>query len=270
MANKKELLKLMKKDLVHGSSWYFDRALELLNDTDLDDLPENLENIKMLRPMGTLANIVAVLQNTKNMQELNIKIENLKKYRINATKKLKKVLSELELRSFITISYSAAVLALLEVSRPDHIYLMESRPGSETRKALIEYAKYADIKVVPDSAIWEFIEKSEAVIIGADGIYSAGFAINKVGSRPLISCAKMLNVPVYVVIESYKSSDTAPPTITETDFRYSGQRIKVPLFEKIPLNEINYLITESGIFTDPEPSDIKHMHDQFIRSVNSI
>ncbi|MEM0160735.1 MAG: hypothetical protein QW258_04755 [Thermoplasmata archaeon] len=270
MRKKEELLELMKKDLIHGSSWYFDRTLELLKDTDLDDLAENLKAIKILRPMGALTNIVEVLQNTKDVRELKIKIENLKKYRINAKEDLKKIVSKLEFRSFITISYSSAILSLLEISRPHHVYLMESRPGSEVRKALKEYSKYADIRVVPDSAIWGFIEKSDLVIIGADGIYSGGFVINKIGSRPLISCAKMLNVPIYVVMESYKASDTDPSIITEMDFRYFGHSINVPLFEKVPLSEISYLITESGIFADPKPSDIKHMHDHFIHSVTSI
>ncbi|MGC8497135.1 MAG: hypothetical protein ACP5NL_03955 [Thermoplasmata archaeon] len=268
MKNKTETLELMKKDLIHGSSWYFDRALELLKDTGIEDLPENLEAIKMFRPMGTLANIVEALQGTKDEQELKIKIENLKKYRTNAKNGLKKIAAKLEFRSFITISYSSAILSLLEISSPDRIYLMESRPGSEARKALKEYSRYSEISVVPDSAICGFIEKSGSVIIGADGIYSAGFAINKIGSRPLILCAKTLNVPVYVAMESYKACNAGPSTVTETDFRYCGQGIKVPLFEKIPLTEISHLITDAGIFADPKPSDIKHMHDHFIWSIS--
>jgi translation initiation factor eIF-2B subunit delta len=270
MAKKKGLLELMQKDLIHGASWYFEMAIKFLESTGGNNLAENIEAIRHLRPMGSLTNLIELLQDVRNEGEFSKKISNLKKYRINAENDLKIILSKLGFRSFITISHSAALLSLLEVRSPKSMYLMESRPGSEARRALTEYSKYTEVIIVPDSAICVFIEKSDAVIFGADGIYSAGFAINKIGSRPLAACAKMQKVPVYVIMETYKACDTEPSFDTERDFRYSGKSIKVPLFEKIPLNEIDYLITETGIFTNPTQSDVKHMHDHFIQSVREI
>ena len=42
------------------------------------------------------------------------------------------------------------------------------------------------------------------VLLGAEGVVESGGIINKIGTSTIGLCAKMLNKPVYVAVESFK------------------------------------------------------------------
>ena len=48
------------------------------------------------------------------------------------------------------------------------------------------------------------MEKIDFVLLGAEGVVESGGIINKIGTTTISLCAKMLNKPVYVAVESFK------------------------------------------------------------------
>lgn len=262
---KTDLLEKMEKDRVHGSSWYFDMALAVLEKATPETLQQILQSLSKLRPMGSLTNIVSAFKNLATEEQIHGEILRLKNYRETARQNINKHLKNLHFEALITISYSSAVLSLLKYGAVDKVYLMESRPGTECRKALKEYSKYAKTVIVPDSAICVYMELANAAVIGADAVYSAGILVNKIGSRPLVACANMLHVPAYAIAESYKASDVYAGISEYIEFKYAGQSMKISMFEKIELQKINYLISDIGIFKNPENDAVVKMHENFLK-----
>jgi translation initiation factor eIF-2B subunit alpha len=58
--------------------------------------------------------------------------------------------------------------------------------------------------VILDAAMGLVMERVDFVLLGAEGVVESGGIINKVGTASLCLCAKMLNKPVYVAVESFK------------------------------------------------------------------
>jgi translation initiation factor 2B subunit (eIF-2B alpha/beta/delta family) len=111
------------------------------------------------------------------------------------------------------------------------------------------------------------MEESEVIVFGADGIYSDGFIVNKIGSRSLVACGSMLKVPIYVISESYKASKVCPCNLKVIDYEIFGHSTRIPLFEKLELEKINFLVTNVGIYPNPKSADIINIHNHFIQSV---
>lgn len=256
-----ELLKSMKTDFVHGSSWYYEMSIQYIEKYKgkMDDAIEKLADI---RPgMASISNVIEAISIAKNKNDFNLIINNLKNYGKNARKKISENL--IEANTVITISNSSAVKDILMASKVKKIYLMESVPGNESENAVKELSKFADAIVIPDSSIFQFIEFSDCAIIGFDGIYSAGYLTNKVGTFPLIYISNYLGVPTIAVGESYKATDGYPPPPLKIN--YKG--INIGLFDKIPLSFISELITDTGIIKNPSPQDVIKMKNYFIQTI---
>ena len=58
--------------------------------------------------------------------------------------------------------------------------------------------------VILDAAIGMIMERVDFVLLGAEGVVESGGIINKIGTSSVGFCAKMLNKPVYVAVESFK------------------------------------------------------------------
>ncbi len=267
MKNRMEkIIDLMKKDLKHGSSWYFDKAIELLSEVEFEDLGRVYKELDSIRPMATLSNISEVIGKLHNKYELKMAIDHLKNYRQKSSKNIELFLRKLNIRSFVTISFSSAVLTLIKNAKPDLVYLMESRPGNEVGAAFREYSKHVDTRVIPDSSICSFIEKVDAVVIGADGIYGNGI-VNKIGSACLVACGSMLGQPVYAIAESYKAGIECPPLSYEVKYACLKKTVKIPLFEKVNWEKVNYLVTDIGIYADPVPAMMTEIRGHFIHGM---
>jgi len=258
-------IEVMENDLNHGSSWYMDKALELLSLVEFKDLKKVIDRVSSIRPMATLSNIAEVISKVKNDYELKVAINRLKKYKSNANKSLKTYLKNLKIKIFVTISFSSAVLSLIKNSKIDTVYLMESKPGNELDKAFTEYSKYSNVYIIPDSSICFFIQKSDAVVTGSDGIYKE-YIVNKIGTKTLVECATNLKHPVYAICESYKAGIESPSLDYFIDYTTFEKTLKIPLFEKVELKKINYLVTNIGIYKNPKNSTISEIRNDFIRN----
>jgi translation initiation factor eIF-2B subunit alpha len=58
--------------------------------------------------------------------------------------------------------------------------------------------------VILDAAVGLVMEKIDLVFLGAEAVVESGGIINKIGTSSICLCAKMLNKPVYVAVESFK------------------------------------------------------------------
>ncbi len=171
----------------------------------------------------------------------------------------------------MTISYSSAVKITLSRWGGkcfDTLYIMESRPGSETSQAIKDYSSYVNNVVpIPDSAIAHFARDVNYVISGADGLYSDGYFLNKVGTETLFIVAHRFDANAVVIAESYKAVIGGVEEVYSVDFNLNGLSVQIPLFDKVPLDLVDYLITDLNIIKRPKPEDIEKLRELLISNV---
>ncbi|MEM0123207.1 MAG: hypothetical protein QXI38_01725 [Conexivisphaerales archaeon] len=259
--NAEELLEVMKKDFVHGSSWYYEMAIEYI-EKYVGNINIALANLSDVKPgMASISNIIEVASKSLSNNSLKEVISNLRAFGKLARKRISENL--IEANTVITISNSLAVKELLMASGIKRIYLMESIPGNEVQTAKTELSKFADVTVIPDSSVSQFIEFSDYAVIGFDGLYSSGYLTNKVGSLSLVCISNYLKLPVVAVGESYKATEGFPPPSLKVD--YKG--VDIGLFERVPLSLISELITDIGSKKEIEPNNIIDIKNYFIKTI---
>lgn len=64
--------------------------------------------------------------------------------------------------------------------------------------------------VILDAAVGYYMERVDIVLVGAEAVVTNGGIINKIGTYPIAVCAREVNKPFYVVVESYKFSRLYP------------------------------------------------------------
>lgn len=109
-----------------------------------------------------------------------------------------------------------------------------------------------------DSAARVALKKADMMMIGADAITSDGKVINKIGSEMFAEIANKLDVPVYILTDSWKFDPLSikgyEEKIEERDKKEvwskspKGVRISNLAFEKIHPSLITGIISELGIF----------------------
>jgi len=140
------------------------------------------------------------------------------------------------------------------------VFNTETRPLYQGRKTAKELSR-AGIKVTmfTDSALATAMEKEDKndkefvtkVFIGADALLKEGI-INKVGSRTIAELAKINNIPVYVVADSWKFTEKKVP-IEERKLNEvwdkAPRKIKIrnPAFEFVPKKYLDGIVSELGI-----------------------
>jgi translation initiation factor eIF-2B subunit alpha len=75
-------------------------------------------------------------------------------------------------------------------------------------------------KIILDSAVGAVMEQVDIVIMGAEGVMENGGIINKIGTYQIALCAKALQRPFYVAVESYKFARMYP--LSQTDIQTLG------------------------------------------------
>ncbi|OGU72537.1 MAG: hypothetical protein A2V93_10505 [Ignavibacteria bacterium RBG_16_34_14] len=114
-------------------------------------------------------------------------------------------------KKIVTLSNSktvAEILKKLNKQRKIYVTIGESRPQFEGRimtKALLK--QKIKVEIVVDALLQNVVEKSDAVIIGADIVLSNGDVVNKIGSRGLAIACKYFQKPFYVLATSDKFSN---------------------------------------------------------------
>jgi len=142
------------------------------------------------------------------------------------------------------------------------VYNTETRPLFQGRKTSIELSN-AGIKVTQfiDSSAGIALSKAQdkeektnpvnIVMLGADALTKKGI-INKVGSATIAKLAKMENIPVYIVADSWKFTKENLPleqrNLNEIwDNAPKSIKVKNPAFEFVEKKYISKIITEFGI-----------------------
>ncbi len=150
----------------------------------------------------------------------------------------------------------------------DVLYVMESKPGNEIYQAIKDYSNYVgNVIPIPDSSIAHFMRDANYVLSGADGLYSDGYFINKVGTETLFIVAHRFDVSTIVIAESYKASSGGANEVYMIDFNVDDVSVQVPLFDEVPLDLVDYLITDLGIIKKPKPEDVENLRELLINNV---
>ena len=160
---------------------------------------------------------------------------------------------------FVTISFSGSVLAVLEAvrrTRPVEVVCSESRPANEGRALAARLAAGGiPVTCVLDAAIGQSLAAADAVLVGADAI-TAGWFVNKAGTKMLAAAASTQGVPVYVVASRDKfacAGVAARLTLGEGSpadvWRDPppGVVVRNVCFETIPFDLVRRLITDDGV-----------------------
>lgn len=265
-----ESIKELKKDYVHGSTWYFEKIASLLANIGDDEIGVLRKILADIRPgMAAISNISEILSmtNYSSVSEIRNIGSKLLGYRAESSTSLINEFANLELDSAITISFSSAVASLIDHTHIKHLILLRSSPGAEWVAALKKYSSSCEATVIPDSTMFYFLKKVDSVVIGTDGMFSDGYIINKIGSYPLCLCAVQLRKKVIAVSESFKASSNRQEKISEKVGKIGKKRIKLPIFEEVPLHMIDLLITDLGSFKAPQPGIITSLHNRFIKKI---
>jgi translation initiation factor 2B subunit (eIF-2B alpha/beta/delta family) len=159
----------------------------------------------------------------------------------------------------VTLSHSGSVLAVLEAlhnARSVQVSCGEGRPALEGR-ALAERLAASGITVTctTDAALGEALTSADAVLVGADAV-TAGWFLNKVGTRMLAAAAAAEGVPLYVVASRDKFASAAvaarlsvregAPTEVWHD-PPPGVAVRNLYFERTPLDAVTGVISDVGL-----------------------
>jgi translation initiation factor eIF-2B subunit delta len=104
------------------------------------------------------------------------------------------------------ISYSSSILKVLQKNSDFdfEIIVLESRPLLEGRTTAKFLSKYFKTSLIIDAAMGKFIEQVDLVLIGVDSILRDGAIINKIGTYPLATLAKLNNIDLFAIGDSFK------------------------------------------------------------------
>jgi len=236
------------EELIRGATWFLERAIEELSKSR--NPLEDVERIRSKRPGMAPLEILWLLikENEKNILKI---LNNLKKYIIESKEKLNNNINNFDIcpNYVATISFSRAVVEFIRSKSRciKRLYLMESKPGVEFNAALAEYSRHVRVIPLPDSAIGAF--EYDYVVIGLDGFFR-DYAVNKVGTLPLLLTAKERGAETIAVFESYKICPCNAPEPYKLSLEYNGIRVEIPLFDLFKHKLLNYLITDFGISKD--------------------
>jgi translation initiation factor eIF-2B subunit alpha len=119
-------------------------------------------------------------------------------------------------------------------------------------------------QLVMSCAIASAIETTNFCIVGAELVTENGGIVNKLGTFALALCAKALNKPFYVAVESYKFSRMSPLTqrdvtdLVEDDCLSGvpdGVDARYTPIDLTPAEYISLLFTDIGVLTPPAVSE---------------
>ena len=170
------------------------------------------------------------------------------------------VLENYDVKWVMINSYSATVLEVLKaLHRRGNltVTVAESLPmgeGAMFAEALINCG--IKIEIICDSMVFEWMDKADAFICGADMVGPLGI-FNKMGSRAIATAANLTSKKVLVVCDSMK---ICPVNVKKFIVKKepTGKDVfrSIQMFELFPLNMISSVITESGAFNASKLNDL--------------
>lgn len=158
------------------------------------------------------------------------------------------------LKSFTTISFSKTLLDIIKIRIKEKnnikVFVLESRPMLEGRKFALELSKLnVNVTLVVDAFMCYAVKNSSAILIGADQILMNGNVVNKIGSFPLVVCAKEFNKRFYVIADKTKfvnKSKFIPNSFQDSEVYKTKKNITIinQYFEEIPSKFITKILTD--------------------------
>ncbi len=169
-----------------------------------------------------------------------------------------------ECEVILTLAYSRTVYAVLEElfqHNPDlSVVVFEARPYLEGRRMAEALAQLGvAVTLTVDAAMGYYMDVASAVLTGAEAVSLQGSFVNRVGTRPLMTCAHAHGVPSYVAAETVK---ILPPTLraesvsavvgAPEEFALGwtppeGVEVSCILYEPTPDRLVTAYITEEGV-----------------------
>lgn len=157
-----------------------------------------------------------------------------------------------------TLSRSGTALAALRRAGVP-VVVGESRPGREGVAAAESLAGGGrEVTLVTDAALPGAFADGTAVpdaasaLVGADGVLPDGAVVNKTGSRALALAADDAGRPFRAVAarDKVRPDGAVPPESGDAAAVYGGDapvRTAVPLFERVPAELVDGVVTEAGV-----------------------
>jgi len=210
-------------------------------------------------------------QNNQNYQECKARIIERGEWFLSESLKYRKQIAHLADRFIRTDKvimlhgYSrvinACCLFAAEQGKLFDVVVTEGRPdfsGFRTAKELVKAG--IPVTVILDSAVGYYMEKVDAVLLGAEGVVENGGIINKIGSYQIAVVAKVFNKPVYVAAESYKFARMFPLNQEDVAGKISinkdpSLKVSSPSVDYTPPEFITLLFTDLGVLTPSAVSD---------------
>ncbi|MFW9941386.1 MAG: hypothetical protein ACFFFT_10135 [Candidatus Thorarchaeota archaeon] len=281
----KHLLEVLKNNKTSGASELIDDALKIIeiqlnltqdqNMNITEEFHRLFKKILDSRPtMAPLINCIGYLLHdfdiiTKTNLENRIKqFKNKENERKKALEyNFREFLKEREknLKKIMLISYSSSILNVLQKNSDFdlEIIVLESRPLLEGRITAKFLSKYFKTSLIIDAAMGKFIENLDVVLIGIDSILRDGAIINKIGTYPLAALAKLNNIDLFAIGDSFKynlRSHYDYEVMIEKKLSSEVFEINDDLnidvlnyyFEIIPSEYISGIISDLGIMTIQE------------------
>lgn len=155
----------------------------------------------------------------------------------------------------LTISNSWTVFELIKKlahkNKKLEIIVCESRPKLEGRILASRLAKNRiKVSLITESMIARFVQKADAVLIGADAILRSGDVVNKVGSKTLAVLCKEFKKLFFVAADKSKFTAKSKFQQNEEDRKEiwlntpKGISIKNFYFEVVPKSYITKIFTD--------------------------
>ena len=201
---------------------------------------------------GIIKNLLSKISEFEN--ELR---ENLENVALNGLKTIANY------NKILTVSNSHLVWHLLfkadEQNRKFEVFCLKSDPPGEG-VVLAEMLAKSGIKttLVADSQAGIIMDQMNMVLLGADRLYETGF-VNKSGTLSTCLLAKQFNIPVYlaaettkILKESERSIKSAERDASEVYNKQNNIEVINSYYEKIPLDLVQKVICEGGVFETPE------------------
>ena len=164
-------------------------------------------------------------------------------------------------RRYLTHCNSSAVVDTFREAhrsgRRFEVFATETRPWGQGHITVSSLAEAGiDVTLIVDSAAGYILSSEDvsAVLFGADTINVNGSLVNKIGTSGIAAAAHALEIPVYVLAETFKFAPTSiRPSIEERSSAevlpepIPGVRVKNPVFDVTPPGHITGIVTENGM-----------------------
>ncbi len=257
-----ELLESLRKENRRGSTALAETVLNIYTtlakeSTNLsNDLPKYAQLIEASRPSMPLVKRFSreVLQRISNpsSEEVLKAVEDVEKtYRSMLNRLVEHAVNKLsDIRTVTTMSHSGTILNILSrLKGLRRVNVLESRPLREGVLMAAALKSRCMVVVYVDAAAAYAVERSDAVLVGADALYPDGSFSAKVGVKPLSATAKLLRKPFHVAVDTWKLAETFVNEMgpsTDVDEQLAAEN---PVFEKVPPELVDTYLTDLGALT---------------------